>query len=88
VGGVPDYSHEGPGVGFSGVSPGSPAERAGIQAGDVLVRFASREIRDIYDYTRILGEHKPGDRVELVVRRDSREVTLTITLAARPSAAR
>jgi hypothetical protein len=88
VGGVPDYSHQGPGVGFSGVSPGSPAEQAGIQAGDVLVRFASREIRDIYDYTRILGEHKPGDRVEAVVRRGAGEVTLTLTLAARASATR
>jgi hypothetical protein len=88
VGGVPDYSHEGPGVRFSGVSPGSPAEQAGVRAGDVLVRFASHEIRDIYDYTRVLGEQKPGDRVEAVVRRDGAEVALTLTLAARPSAAR
>jgi S1-C subfamily serine protease len=70
------------------VSPGSPAEQAGVRAGDVLVRFASHEIRDIYDYTRVLGEQKPGDRVEAVVRRDGAEVALTLTLAARPSAAR
>jgi S1-C subfamily serine protease len=88
VGGVPDYSHEGPGVRFSGVSSGSPAEQAGVRAGDVLVRFASHEIRDIYDYTRVLGEQKPGDRVEAVVRRDGAEVGLTLTLAARPSATR
>ena len=88
VGGVPDYSHEGPGVRFSGVSPGSPAEQAGIRGGDVLVRFGSREIRDIYDYTRVLGEHKPGDRVEAILQRDAGELALTITLASRPSAAR
>jgi S1-C subfamily serine protease len=88
VGGVPDYSHEGPGVRFTGVSPGSPAEQAGIQAGDVLLRFDSREVRDIYDYTRLLGERKPGDRVEAVVRRASGEVTLTLTLAARPGSSR
>jgi membrane-associated protease RseP (regulator of RpoE activity) len=88
VGGVPDYSHEGPGVRFSGVSPGSPAELAGVRAGDVLVRFDTREVRDIYDYTRLLGERKPGDRVDAVLRRGSGEVTLTITLGSRPGASR
>jgi hypothetical protein len=88
VGGVPDYSHEGAGVAFSGVSPGSPAEQAGVQAGDVLVRFGPREIRNIYDYTYVLGEHKPGDRVEAVVRRAGQDVTLTLTLGSRPSAVR
>ena len=54
----------------------------------MLVRFDSREIRDIYDYTRLLGESKPGDRVDVVLRRDSGEVTLTITLGSRPGASR
>lgn len=88
VGGVPDYSREGPGVGFSGVTPGSPAEQAGVQAGDVLVRFGVHEIRSIYDYTYALGEYKPGDRVEAVVKRAGQDVTLSITLGSRPSAAR
>ena len=61
VGGIPDYSQEAPGVRFSGVSPGSPAEQAGLRAGDVLVRFGEKEIRNIYDYTYALGERKPGD---------------------------
>ena len=88
VGGVPDYSQEGPGVRFSGVSPGSPAERAGIQGGDVLVRFAGREIRSIYDYTYALGQQKPGDHVEVVVSRGEGDVTLTLTLGSRPGAVR
>jgi aminopeptidase YwaD len=88
VGGVPDYSREGTGVAFSGVSPGSPAEKAGLQAGDVLVRFGPREIRNIYDYTYALGESKPGDHVEVVVKRGDQNVTLTLTLGSRPSAAR
>lgn len=88
VGGVPDYSREGPGVGFSGVSPGSPAEHAGLQAGDVLVRFGPREIRNVYDYTYALGEYKPGDRVEATVRRGGQDVTLILTLSSRPSATR
>ncbi len=88
VGGIPDYSEEGIGVRFSGVSPGSPAEKAGLQGGDVLVRFGGKEIRNIYDYTYALGEHKPGDVVAVVVRRGGQDVTIDITLGARPSETR
>jgi hypothetical protein len=88
AGGIPDYSEEGIGVKFSGVMPGSPAEKAGVQGGDVLVRFGSKEIRNIYDYTYALGEHKPGDRVVVEVRRAGQAVTLELTLGSRPSATR
>jgi hypothetical protein len=88
VGGIPDYSQEGPGVRFSGVSPGSPAEKAGLKGGDVLVKFGDKEVRNIYDYTYALGERKPGDAVRIVVKRDGTEVPLDITLGSRPGAAR
>ena len=88
VGGIPDYGREGAGVAFTGVSPGSPAERAGLRRGDVLVRFGPRGIRNIYDYTYALAGHEPGDRVTVVVERDGREVGLELVLAARPSARR
>jgi hypothetical protein len=86
VGGIPDYGAEGPGVTFSGVSPGSPAEKAGVLAGDVLVRFAGKDIRNIYDYTHALSESKAGDTVTAVVKREGREVELSVTLGSRPSA--
>lgn len=88
VGGIPDYSQEDPGVRFSGVSPGSPAERAGLLAGDVLIRFGAKDIRNIYDYTYALGERKPGDVVTLVVRREGKDVPLEITLGTRPGGSR
>jgi hypothetical protein len=87
VGAVPDYSEQAPGVRFSGVQPGSPAERAGIQAGDLLVRFADKEIRNIYDYTYALSPLKPGERVSALVRRGDVEVPLEITLGTRPGEA-
>jgi aminopeptidase YwaD len=88
VGGVPDYGQEGPGVRFSGVSPGSPAEKGGVKAGDVLVRFGPKEVRNIYDYTYALGEHQPGEKVTVVVKRGGQDVALELTLATRPGAAR
>ena len=60
VGGIPDFSEEKPGVRFSGVTGGSPAEKAGVRAGDLLVRFGDKEIRNIYDYTYALQGRKPG----------------------------
>ena len=88
MGGIPDYSEEGPGVRFSGVSPGSPAEKAGLRGGDVLVRFGEKEIRNIYDYTYALGERKPGDVVTLVVKREGKDVPLEMTLGTRPGGSR
>jgi hypothetical protein len=88
VGGIPDYSEQGVGVRFSGVTPGSPAEKAGVQAGDVLVRFADKEIRNIYDYTYTLAALKPGERVRAVVKRSGAEVSLEVTLGTRPGEAR
>lgn len=88
VGGIPDYAAPGPGVTFSGVSPGSPAEKAGVQGGDVLMKFAGKEIRDIYEYTAALGDAKPGETVTLVLKRAGVEVTLDVALVERPNSGR
>lgn len=88
VGGIPDYSSEDPGVRFTGVTPGSPAEKAGVVAGDVLVRFGEKEIRNVYDYTYALADRKPGDRVAIVVKRDGKDVPLEVVLGSRPGAGR
>lgn len=88
VGGIPDYSFEGPGVRFTGVSAGSPAEKAGLKGGDVLARFDGKEIRNVYDYTYALGDKEPGDRVPIVVKRDGAEITLDVVLGSRPNAGR
>ena len=92
VGGIPDMSEEAAGVRFTGVSPGSPAEKAGIRAGDVLVRFGEKEIRNIYDYTYALQGRKPGEKVTLIVKRTEEgktaDVPVELTLGSRPDAAR
>ena len=85
LGTVPDYA--GPpegvqGVLLAGVRPGSPAEEAGLQRGDLLVELASKEIGDIYDFVYILRQAKPGQKVTAVVERDGRRVELVITFGA------
>jgi hypothetical protein len=71
------------GVRLAGVTPGSPADKAGAQKGDVIVEFGGDEVKDIYGYTAALAKHKPGDTVTVVVMRDGKRVTLTATLGKR-----
>ena len=61
---------------------GSPAEEAGLQKGDRIVRWNGEELANIFSYMEALGGHKPGDTVNLVVERDGLEVELTATLGS------
>ena len=60
-----------------------PAEQAGLQKGDVIAQIGEQTIANIYDYTYALGERKPGEAVELVVKREGAEVALQVILGAR-----
>lgn len=79
---IPEFGWEGEGFKISGVGGGSPAERAGLAAGDIVLRFGAREVRNIYDYMYALGDHQPGEQVELLVRRGERTLSVTVTLEA------
>lgn len=84
LGTVPDFGEvEGGGLRLSGVRAGSPAERAGLQAGDVVIEFGGKEVLNIYDYTYALREHAPGDRVMIKVRRDGEILELEAELGQR-----
>lgn len=67
-----------------GVESGSPAERAGLVAKDVVVRLGSTEIESARDLGFTLADMKPGARAEITVIRAGRERTLTATLGRQP----
>jgi S1-C subfamily serine protease len=71
------------GVKISGVRPGSPAEKAGLQGGDVVVEFAGQKILNIYDYTAALDSVKIGQPVKIGVERGGQRVEITATPEAR-----
>jgi hypothetical protein len=85
LGSIPSYDDDSKGVKLSGVREGSPAEKGGLKAGDVIVKFGGKPVATIYDYTESLGHYKPEDKVEVVVRRDGKDVTLQVTLGKRPN---
>jgi serine protease Do len=66
------------------VTPGSPAQRAGIRPGDLILRSRSRAIRNRFDWDAALLDLRVGEQVPLVVRRGSAEVPLTVTIADLP----
>jgi S1-C subfamily serine protease len=83
LGTIPDYTTEVKGVKLSGVRGGSPAEKAGLRGGDVIVEFAGQKIANIYDYTYALDAAKIGKPTRMVVERDSKRVPITVTPEAR-----
>jgi hypothetical protein len=82
-GSVPDFGENPDGVKFADVRPGSPAAKAGLQPGDVLVQFGDLAIRNLQDFTFALRRRKPGDVVEVKVLRGGKEITATVTLEQR-----
>jgi len=78
LGTVPNYSDQSDGMRLDGVRPGSPAEKAGMRAGDIVVKLGKMPIKNVYDYTYALGEMRGGEEVDAVIRRDGKEMTMKI----------
>jgi hypothetical protein len=84
LGTVPDFASEDvEGVKLSGVRAGGPADKAGVQGGDIIVEFAGQKVTNVYDYTFALGGVKIGEPVTMVVLRDGERVTLTVVPEAK-----
>lgn len=72
---------EGKGVRVAGLIPGSPAEKAGVRKGDLVVSIDGKPVRDSADLTLEVVNHKPGDVGPLEVEREGQRVALTVTYA-------
>lgn len=67
---IPDYMYNGKGVRAEGVSAGKPAEKAGIQANDILLQINNDEITDMMSYMKCLAKYKKGDTVKVKIERN------------------
>lgn len=84
LGTIPDYaSSDSSGVKLSGVTKGSPAERAGIKADDVIIELAGKKIQNIYDYSLALKGLQPGKSAKLIVLRGQERVTIRVVARSR-----
>lgn len=83
LGTIPDFSYDGKGFKLLGVKKDSPADKAGLTAEDVIIELGNKEIKDIYDYTNALAEHKPGDEVKIVIVREGKELIIKAVLGTK-----
>ena len=83
LGVVPDYAEDIVGLKITGTRAGSAAEQAGLKGGDIIIKFGESDVKNIYDFTYLLGKYKPGDVVKIVVKRGTEEVTVSATLKGR-----
>ena len=82
LGSIPDMgASDVGGLRLTGVSPGSPAEQAGLAAGDVIVEFGGKSISNLVEFSEALYSHKPGDEVSVTVLRggERREFRVKLT---------
>jgi hypothetical protein len=86
-GSIPDYGAEplDGGMQLSGTSPGSPAEKAGLQGGDILKQVGDVAIFDIYDFMDGLAVFADGDTVIVKYLRDGELQTTELTFFPRPA---
>jgi hypothetical protein len=82
LGTVPSYSESTDGMLLDGVRDNSPAAKAGLKAGDKIVKLAGKEVRNVMDYTYILGTMKAGEEYEVEIVRGAEKLTLKIVPAA------
>jgi serine protease Do len=78
-------SHEGSDqADIAKIVPGSPAEKAGLQIGDVIIKFNDKDIHQFSDLVDQVGRKKAGDEVSVVVLRGNQQLTFKVKLTAKP----
>jgi hypothetical protein len=80
---MPDFAFQGPGVKASDVAADSPAAKAGVKKGDVIIKLGDQAVGSLKDYSDALKTFKPGDTTTIVYKRGEEEITSEITLQER-----
>ncbi len=80
LGTIPDFASPIEGYGIQGVVKDGPADRGGIKSGDVIVKFGDSKIGGLEDIDSALRKFKAGDKVKVIVIRDTKETELEVVL--------
>jgi hypothetical protein len=75
---VPDYSFEGEGVRADGVTEGKPAAKAGLQAGDIIIKLGNDEVKGMQTYMEALSHQAKGNKAKVVILRKGQRMELTV----------
>ncbi len=74
LGVMPDYVYQGKGMRIDGVMDGRPAQKGGLEKGDIIVKMGDLEVNDIYDYMEGLANYKKGQSCKVSVKRDDKVI--------------
>ncbi len=77
---MPDYTYQDGGVRVDGVTDNRPAAKAGVKAGDIITQLGDIKIISMQSYMEALGKFAPGDKTEVKLIRDGKEMSLPIEL--------
>ncbi len=80
LGTIPAFDSDLPGYTLMGVTENGPAAKAGLKAGDSIIRFGEYKIGGLEDIDGALRKYKAGDKVKVVVLRDGKELELEVVL--------
>jgi len=84
LGSVPSFGNtDVDGVLLDAVTKGGPAEKAGLRAGDIIVKIGEIEIHSLEDLDQALRHYRPGQKVKIVVKRQGKEQSFDVTLGRR-----
>ena len=78
LGVIPDYLFDGKGMRIDGISEDKPAQKAGIQKGDIVVKLGDSTVFDMMSYMKVLATFKEGDKTNITVDRQGTMVDAEI----------
>jgi len=79
LGVMPDYLFDGKGLKLDGVKDGKPAQSAGLEKGDIIIKMGELDVPDIQSYMKCLSIFKPGQTIDIIFLREGKEMTKQVT---------
>ncbi len=79
LGVVPDYLFDGKGMRIDGVSEDRPAQKAGLQKGDIVIQLGDSTVIDMMSYMRALSTFEEGNTTKVVVDRNGKKIEADIS---------
>lgn len=75
---MPDYSYQEEGVRVDGISEGKTADKAGLKAGDIIIKLGETQVKSMQSYMEALSKFKEGDKTQVVIRRAGKEMKFPV----------
>jgi len=83
LGTVPDFEYQGKGVRITGTVAGSPAQKAGLKEGDIIIFIKGTNVKNLNDFAKVLRGMKPGEKTTVKYTREGKTLSVDVTVEER-----